>query len=188
MRLHSNDGDVSRMNKRHQECSEYYNTEHKLKRTEKQNCTTMNNLQMPFSLLRLEQLPWVDKVWAQYSIFPEEMASTSSYVFNALLLNMLIKVFLTTTSKYFMFFPLLLAMNMYKQFFLMKNCQSYKKIWQAVREVSNIFHSRKIEQTLGYSRNHSFGLKGSQELCLVQHLLKAEAIPYFIYQQISRPD
>lgn len=136
---------------------------------------------------KVEQLPWVDKVWAQYSIFPEELASTSSYVFNALLLNMLIKVFLTTTSKYFMFFPLLQAMNMYKQFFLM-NCQSYEKIWQAVWEVSNLFHSRKTEQTLAYSWNHSFGLKGSQELYLVQPSLKADTIPYFIYQQISRPD
>lgn len=50
------------MNKRHQKCLEYYNTEHKLKRAEKQNYSTMNNLQMPLSLLRLEQLQWVDKV------------------------------------------------------------------------------------------------------------------------------
>lgn len=44
---------------------------------------TMNNLQVPFSLLRLEQLQWVDKVQAQYSILPEEVASTSSHVFSA---------------------------------------------------------------------------------------------------------
>lgn len=125
---------------------------------------TMNNLQVPFSLLRIEQLQWEDKVQAQYSILPEEVASTSSYVFSAWLLNMLIRVFLTITSTYFMFFPLLLAMNMYKQLFLIMNCQSYEKIWQAFPEVRNLFHSRKIEQTLGYSQNQCFGLKGSQEL------------------------
>lgn len=70
----------------------------------------------------------------------------------------------------------------------MKNCQNYEKIWQAFPEVSNLFHSRKIEQTRGYSWNHCFGLKGSQELHLVQPSLKAESIPYFIYEQISGPD
>lgn len=87
-----------------------------------------------------------------------------------------------------MFFPLLLAMNMYKQLFLIMNCQSYEKIWQAFPEVRNLFHSRKIEQTLGYSQNQCFGLKGSQELDLVQPPLKTEGIPYFIYEQLSRPD
>lgn len=32
------------------------------------------------------------------------------------------------------------------------------------------------------------GLKWSQELYLVQPSLKAEDIPHFIYEQISRPD
>lgn len=63
-----------------------------------------------------------------------------------------------------------------------------KKIWQVFTELSYLFHSRKTEHTLGYSQNHSFGLQGSQDLCLVQPTLKAEAIRYYIYQQIFSPD